>query len=77
MTYTLKRYQNYQDYIWKREQYEWWGIEEYWIMDRQRGKVTVLLLEEGTYQEAVYRGNDQIPSASFPSRFIRVSDVLS
>ena len=64
------------DYVWKREQYEWWGIEEYWIMDRQRGKVTVLLLEEGTYSETIYRGNDVIQSASFPALSIRASDVL-
>ena len=65
------------DYIWKREQYEWWGIDEYWIIDRHQGKVTVLTLEEGTYQGTIYSGSDRIPSTSFPSLSMTASNLLS
>ncbi|MEL6489512.1 MAG: Uma2 family endonuclease, partial [Cyanobacteria bacterium J06621_3] len=39
------------DYVWKRSQYEWWQIPEYWIIDPHRGQVMVLALKSGTYQE--------------------------
>ncbi len=69
---------NYQrDYAWKREQYQWWEIPEYWIIDRHRGKVTVLTLVDGVYAEQVYTGNVQIASAVFPSMKIVPQDLLS
>jgi Uma2 family endonuclease len=33
------------DYEWKRQQYEWWQIPEYWIVDRHRQQVTALVLK--------------------------------
>ncbi len=47
------------DYIWKRQQYEEWRIPEYWIVDRHRAKITVLVLVDGRYQESVYTGKDK------------------
>ncbi len=63
---------NYQrDYVWKREQYEWWQIPEYWIIDPHREKVTVLTLVDGAYQEKAYSGEAIIVSTLFPELQLR------
>ncbi len=49
------------DYIWKRQQYEWWGIPEYWIVDRHRAQITILRLVNGVYEETVYTGDMDNP----------------
>ena len=44
--------ENYKrDYLWKRQQYQDWGISEYWIIDPHQAQVTVLLLVNDTYHE--------------------------
>ncbi len=69
---------NYQrDYVWKREQYEWWQIPEYWIVDPGRAKITVLTLTGGIYKEAVYAGTETILSAVFPLLQVRAESVLT
>lgn len=64
------------DYIWKREQYQWWEIPEYWIIDRHRDSVTVLLLKAGVYQETIYKGDREIKSEIFPGLVVRPRDVF-
>ena len=72
-----KSSENYQrDYVWKRSQYEQLGIPEYWIIDPHRAKVTVLTLENGTYQEIAYEGNSTIASKAFPSLSLTAHEVL-
>ncbi len=54
------------DYQRKRAQYEATGIPEYWIVDTQEERVTVLYLEEGRYVEVgVFREEDMILSPLF------------
>jgi Uma2 family endonuclease len=65
------------DYVWKRQQYEEWCIPEYWIVDRHRAKITVLVLVDGRYQESVYTGEDEITSAIFPELTVTAQDCLS
>jgi len=65
------------DYIWKRQQYEEWGIPEYWIIDRHREKITVLVLIDGRYSERVYIGKDKITSVAFPELVVIAEDCLS
>lgn len=65
------------DYLWKRQQYEEWCIPEYWIVDRHRAKVTVLVLKDGCYVERVYMGKDQITSEVFPELIVTAEDCLS
>ena len=65
------------DYVWKREQYEWWQIPEYWIIDPGRAKVTVLTLSEGVYKEAVCEGTEIIPSVVFPLLKVTAEAVLT
>lgn len=65
------------DYVWKRQQYQEWGIPEYWIIDRHRGKVTVLTLVSDVYEELVYVGDKRIVSAVFPMLKVTAAMVLS
>lgn len=65
------------DYVWKREQYQWWGIPEYWIVDHHRQKVTVLTLDKGTYTEKVYKGDSPIQSTTFPALVVTLADMLN
>ncbi|MEL6489513.1 MAG: Uma2 family endonuclease [Cyanobacteria bacterium J06634_6] len=70
--------ENYlRDYVWKRQQYEWWQIPEYWIIDPHREKVTVLMLVNGTYQETVFVGESVIQSAVFPALELTVDALIS
>jgi Uma2 family endonuclease len=70
--------ENYQrDYLWKRQQYQDWGIPEYWIIDPQRAQVTVLVLVGGIYQEKVYRGDAQICSVEFPELIVTTDELLN
>ena len=65
------------DYIWKRQQYEWWQIPEYWIIDPHREKVTVLTLVDEVYDEKTYSGEDKIVSSTFPALNLTVEALFS
>ena len=64
------------DYIWKRQQYQDWGIPEYWIADPHRSQVTVLQLVDGIYQKETYQGTVPIKSTAFPELMITADDLL-
>jgi len=65
------------DYRYKRSEYAARGIAEYWIVDPQENKLTVLLLDHGLYQENVYQNDDLIKSQLFPQLQLTVSKVFS
>ena len=72
-----KQSNNYrQDYDWKRQQYEWWQIPEYWIIDRHRQKMTALTLQDGQYVESIYRSPERIRSVVCQDLILPVSQVL-
>ena len=54
------------DCIKKRSEYAARGISEYWIIDPQIQKVTVLILNQGLYDETVFTGENAIASVIFP-----------
>ena len=54
------------DYRYKKSEYAARGIAEYWIVDPQENKLTVLLLNEGLYEETVYQEDEAISSIVFP-----------
>lgn len=54
------------DYFEKRNQYEWRGIPEYWIVDPSLAQVTVLNLNQSGYQESVFVGDAVVQSCRFP-----------
>jgi Uma2 family endonuclease len=64
------------DYEWKRQQYEWWQIPEYWIVDRHRQQITVLVLKGGCYEEQIYLSAETLCSAAFPAFKVSVAQIL-
>ncbi|MEM9217942.1 MAG: Uma2 family endonuclease [Cyanobacteria bacterium P01_F01_bin.150] len=70
--------ENYQrDYIWKRQQYQDWGIPEYWIIDPHRTQVNVLFLVNGSYQSKTYQGPTPIHSLEFPELQITATQLFA
>ncbi|MEL7067072.1 MAG: Uma2 family endonuclease [Cyanobacteria bacterium J06581_3] len=65
------------DYEWKRQQYEWWQIPEYWIIDRHRKQVVVFTLVNDVYQEQQYYKSDIVKSSIFPALQLSTSQLLS
>ncbi|MBE9157414.1 Uma2 family endonuclease [Nodosilinea sp. LEGE 06152] len=65
------------DYLDKRNQYEWRGIAEYWIVDPQERRVTVLAMVEGTYRESVFVAKEVLISPTFPNWSLTVDEMLS
>ncbi|MFB2898288.1 Uma2 family endonuclease [Aerosakkonemataceae cyanobacterium BLCC-F50] len=65
------------DYRFKRSEYAALEIPEYWIVDPMKSKVTVLLWEEGLYEETVFTDNQNIVSRTFPELVLTVEQVLA
>lgn len=65
------------DYRYKRSEYAARGIAEYWIVDPQMNRVTVLTLVEGLYEETVFAGNTAIASITFPQLQLTAEQILS
>ena len=65
------------DYRYKRSEYAAVEIPEYWIVDPQEAKVTVLRLEEGLYEEFVFTSAQRIASPTFPELTLTVEQVLA
>jgi Uma2 family endonuclease len=65
------------DYRYKRSEYAARGIAEYWIVDPQIDRVTVLTLVEGLYEETVFAGNTAIASVTFPQLQLTAAQVLN
>ncbi|MBR8840078.1 MAG: Uma2 family endonuclease [Stigonema ocellatum SAG 48.90 = DSM 106950] len=64
------------DYRYKRSEYAARGISEYWIVDPGNGRVTVLTLIDGLYEEAVFQGSNYIASPTFPDLRLTTAQVL-
>ncbi|MDP5337257.1 MAG: Uma2 family endonuclease [Nodularia sp. (in: cyanobacteria)] len=64
------------DYRYKRSEYAALEVPEYWIVDPLEGKISVLILEEGLYEETVFTANQQIISQTFPELAIAVEQIL-
>ena len=54
------------DYRYKRSEYAARGILEYWIVDPELSKVTVLSLVDGLYEETIFEGEQKIISNVIP-----------
>lgn len=65
------------DYFEKRNQYEWRGIPEYWLVDPVLAQVTVLSLTEAGYAEAVFTGDTPIQSPTFPDFAVSAAAILA
>lgn len=64
------------DYRYKRSEYAVRGVEEYWIVDPERGQVMVLTLNEGFYDEAVFRGDEVVRSPGLERFELTVNQIL-
>ncbi len=64
------------DYLDKRNQYEWRGIPEYWIVDPQENCVTVLAMLEGAYTETVFSRGDTVVSPIFSQWQLTVEEMV-
>jgi Uma2 family endonuclease len=65
------------DYRYKRSEYAARGIPEYWIVDAQRARITLLTLVDGLYEETVFQGTDIIKSPTFPMLDVTAVQVLT
>jgi Uma2 family endonuclease len=65
------------DYRYKRSEYAALGVPEYWIVDPLEAKVTLLLWEDGFYEETVLSGNQAISSPTFPGLSLSVEQILA
>ncbi|MEB3163090.1 MAG: Uma2 family endonuclease [Prochlorothrix sp.] len=69
--------QEVRDYRYKRSEYGARGIAEYWIVDPQADRVTVLTRVEGLYEEAQFTGTATIVSAVCPGLTLTANQILS
>jgi Uma2 family endonuclease len=65
------------DYNQKTSEYAAIGVMEYWIVDPLENKLTVCLLDQGSYKQTVFTGNQQIVSQIFPQLTLNTQQVLS
>lgn len=65
------------DYRYKRSEYAARGIAEYWIVDPQTSKITILVLNEGLYNETVFEGEQAIASLIFPQLQLTVGQIFN
>ena len=64
------------DYRYKRSEYAARGISEYWIVNPQINKVSVLILVEGLYEETIFEGSTVIVSSTFPELQLTAQQIL-
>jgi Uma2 family endonuclease len=64
------------DYRYKRSEYAALEVPEYWIVDPQENKITVLVLNEGLYEETVFTKEEKIVSPTFTELELTVKEVL-
>ena len=64
------------DYRYKRSEYAARGILEYWIVDPQRVRITLLSLVDGLYEETVFEIQQTIASKIVPQFSRTAADVL-
>lgn len=65
------------DYEKKLLEYAAFFVAEYWIVDPLEAKVTVCLLNQESYNQIVFTGNQQIDSATFPELKLTVQQILT
>ena len=61
----------------KRSEYAALEVPEYWIVDPQENKVTVLVLNEGLYEESIFTASQTIASPTFKQLKLTAEAILS
>ena len=65
------------DYRYKRSEYAALGINEYWIVDPLQQQVTILILDEGLYEETVFSVEQQLVSPTFTEIKLTPSQIFT
>ena len=65
------------DYTDKAIEYQNTGIREYWIVDPIEQKITVLVLDKGSYTKTVFTGDDAISSVTFSQLKVTAGEILA
>jgi Uma2 family endonuclease len=65
------------DYRYKRSEYAALEIPEYWIVDPLESRVSVLLWDDGLYEEFVFTETQVIASKIFPDLKLTASQILA
>lgn len=65
------------DYRYKRSEYAALGIAEYWIVDPLENKVSLLIWQEGLYEETIFTADQQIISPTFSELSLTVEAILA
>ncbi|MBD2595439.1 Uma2 family endonuclease [Nostoc spongiaeforme FACHB-130] len=65
------------DYRYKRSEYAARGIPEYWIVDPDKARITLLILVDGLYEESDFQGSDIIQSITFPLLDLTAAQILT
>jgi Uma2 family endonuclease len=65
------------DYTDKAIEYQNTCIPEYWIVDPIEQKITVLVLDKGSYTKTVFTGSEAIASATFPQLEVTAGEIIS
>ncbi|MBD2680697.1 Uma2 family endonuclease [Nostoc paludosum FACHB-159] len=63
------------DYNQKTCEYAVMGVVEYWIVDTLENKVTVCLLNQGSYKQTVFIPHQRIVSQTFPELTLTIQQV--
>ncbi len=66
-----------EDYRYKRSEYAALGIPEYWIIDPQNLKLSILTLVSGFYDAVEFTGENPINSSSFSELKVTVEQILN
>ncbi len=65
------------DYRYKRSEYAALEVPEYWIVDPLTTQITLLLWDEGFYEETKFEGNQGVCSPTFPDLSLTVAQILA
>jgi Uma2 family endonuclease len=64
------------DYRYKRSEYAALEVPEYWVVDPLEAQTTLLVWEDGWYEETVLVGSQAISSPTFPNLALTVEKIL-
>jgi Uma2 family endonuclease len=68
--------QSSRDYTDKAIEYQNTGIPEYWIVDPIEQKITVLVLDKGSYTKTVFTSSETIASVTFSQLKLTATEIL-
>ena len=65
------------DYRYKRSEYAAIGIDEYWIVDPIQQQVSILILDEGLYEETIFTAEQKLVSTTLSEIKLTPQQILS